>query len=59
MPGIRKEQRDSILRLCFVSSKTLLLLLVIAAFSLHAFERNINQECWQTDCWLDIVTGTT
>lgn len=58
MPGIRKEQGDSILHLCFVSSKTLLLL-DIAAFSLHASERNINQECWQTDCWLDIVTGTT
>lgn len=59
MPGIRKEQGNSVLHLCFVSSNTLLILLVIAAFSLHASERNINQECWQTDCWLDIVTGTT
>lgn len=47
MPNIGKEQRDSVLHLSFINTKPLLLLLVVTAFSRHASERNINQECWQ------------
>lgn len=70
MPDIGKVQGEAILylsteRFCitslyFVNSKTLLLVLVIAAFFFCMPLREIlTKNVGRGVCWLDIVTGTT